>query len=54
MRNKVSLLNKRYGNNWFFVLTDRNLKKYYQKYGEANSKRNIKLKIEKIFKNSKK
>lgn len=54
MQNKVELLKKRYGNNWFFFVTNRNLEKKYSKLGETSTKRNIKLKINKIFWNSKK
>jgi hypothetical protein len=52
MQNKISLLKRRYGNNWFFFVTNRNLEKEYSKLGETSTKRNIKSKIDKIFKNS--
>ncbi|MBU2576472.1 MAG: hypothetical protein KKF50_02000 [Nanoarchaeota archaeon] len=51
LRNKIDLLNKRYGNNWFFFVTNRNLEKEYSKLGETSTKRNIKSKINKIFQN---
>lgn len=54
LKEKVENLKKYYGENWFFFVVDRNLRKYYEKFGTTYSKRNIKLKIDKIFKNSKK
>ena len=54
MKNKLSLLNKKYKDNWFFFVTDRNIEKRYKKLGETYNKRNIKMKIRKVFKNSKK
>jgi len=54
MQEKVELLKKKFGKNWFFFVTNRNLEKKYSKLGETTNKRNIKLKIDKIFKNSKK
>ena len=54
LKEKVKNLNKYCGNNWFFIVTDRNLQKYYEKYGETYSQRNIKLKISKLFKSGSK
>jgi len=54
LKEKVNNLKKYYENNWFFIVTDRNLQKYYQKYGETYSQRNIKLKISKLFKSGSK
>jgi hypothetical protein len=54
MQNKIELLKERFGENWFFFVTNRNLEKKYSKLGETSTKRNIKFKIRKIFKNSKK
>jgi type IV secretory pathway VirB4 component len=54
LKKKVANLKKYYGNNWFFFVINRNLRKYYKKFGETYSKRNIKLKIDKLLKNSKK
>ena len=52
--NKIRLLNERFGKNWFFFVTNRNLERIYSKLGETSTKRNIKFKIRQIFKNSKK
>ena len=52
IKNKISLLNERFGKNWFFFVTNRNLEKIYSKLGETATKRNIKFKIRQIFKNS--
>jgi hypothetical protein len=54
LKEKVANLNKYYGDNWFFFVTNRNLSRYYEKFGKTGSKRNIKLKIDKIFKSSEK
>ena len=54
IKNKVELCNKRFGKNWFFFVTNRNLEKEYAKFGKVSTKRNIKSIIEKIFKNSEK
>jgi len=49
---KVRLLNKTYGKNWFFVVTDRNLVKSYSKYGETCDVRYVPGRIRKIAKSS--
>jgi len=54
IKNKVELCNNRFGKKWFFFVTNRNLEKEYAKFGRVSTKRNIKLIIEKIFKNSEK
>ena len=41
LRHKVELLNKEYGDNWFFVVTDKNLPAEYSKYGKTFDKRNF-------------
>jgi len=46
---KVARLNKTYGENWFFVLTDWNLSSKYAKLGKILTKRNFIKKIEKII-----
>lgn len=51
---KVSLLKRKFGKNWFFFVTNRNLEKKYSKLGVTAHKRNIKFKINQIFKKSKK
>jgi len=54
LKKKVANLKKYYGSNWCFFITNRDLSKYYSKYGKVINKRTIKTKIDKIFKNSKK
>ena len=54
IKNKVELCNKRFGKNWLFFVINRNLEKEYAKFGRVSTKRNIKLIIQKIFKNSEK
>jgi hypothetical protein len=54
MNNKISLLNERFGKNWFFFVTNRNLEKKYSKFGKTTTKRSIKFKIRQIFKGIKK
>ncbi|MBU0470573.1 MAG: ATP-binding protein [Nanoarchaeota archaeon] len=41
IENKVKLLNKNYGKDWFFVVTDWNVKEKYQKYGETFVRKEI-------------
>jgi len=48
---KSELLNKEFGKNWFFVVTDRNLVLNYSKYGETLEKRNVTNKLLQIVKN---
>ena len=42
LREKAERLNKKYKDRWFFVLTNKNLKSRYKKYGPTYDKRNIK------------
>jgi len=51
---KVNSLNKNYGENWFFVVTDRKFSSKYSRLGQTTDKRYIKSKIDKIVKESKK
>jgi len=48
---KVKTLNREYGKNWFFVVTDRNLVKKYSELGETFEKRNVARKILQIVRN---
>ncbi len=48
---KVNLLNKTYGKNWFFVVTNRNFFKKYKKFGETYTKLSIAKKILQVCKN---
>jgi conjugal transfer ATP-binding protein TraC len=48
LKNKVKELNKNYGDNWFFVLTNRNFSKFYKKYGKCHRKGNIMKKLQKM------
>ena len=54
LREKVRNLKKYYGENWYFFVTNRNLFKYYSKFGKVLNKRTLKTKIDKVFKHSKK
>jgi len=49
LREKVKLLKQNYGDNWFFVVTNRNLVKKYKKLGITYEKRNIIKKIGELF-----
>ena len=47
---KVKYLDSDFDKNWFFFVTNLNLKKNYQKFGETFDRRGIKNKISKLFK----
>ena len=49
---RVRNLKREYGRRWFFFVTNRNRAKVYRRFGITYNKRNIKLKINKLFKNS--
>lgn len=51
--NKVKTLKKEFGNNWFFVLTNRNLYDNYKIFGETYHKRNILKKLNEFLKSTK-
>lgn len=51
---KIKQLNKKYKDNWFFVITNKKLTAKYKKLGRAYDKRTIKNQILKIVKNKKK
>ena len=53
-REKLSLLKKNYGNDWYFIVTNRNKIKRYKKYGKVIDPRYIKGQIDKIVKNARK
>jgi len=46
---KVENLKENYGRRWFFVVTNRNCLKSYQRYGKTLTKRNVVGKINKIM-----
>ena len=48
---KVKSLNKKYGKNWFFVVTDRNLASKYAELGSTSEKRYVTKKILEIIQN---
>jgi len=48
---KIRLLKKNYGQNWFFVVTDWNLQKKYAKFGETYTKLTILNKLSRLLKN---
>lgn len=47
---KIKLLKKDFGENWFFILTDKNLSKDYNKFGKVVDKRYLNNYFEKILK----
>lgn len=47
---KIALLKKEFGDNWFFVVTNRNLKKVYSNLGKTFDKRNVLSQIIKLSK----
>lgn len=49
LEKKISNLENNFSKNWFFVVSDYNLKKTYSKFGETYVKRNIVKKTDKIF-----
>jgi hypothetical protein len=51
LRNKISLLNNKYGQNWYFIVTNRNLAKKYRKYGKVTSRMGVRKIIEKLIGN---
>lgn len=51
LEEKVSFLNNKYGKNWYFVVTNRNLAKKYRKYGRVTSRIGVCKIIEKLVKN---
>jgi len=48
---KIESLNKNYGKNWFFVVTDKNIASQYSKLGETHDKRYVTQEILKIVQN---
>ncbi len=53
LKEKVANLNKYYGDNWFFFVTNMNTLSYYLKFGKVLNKRTFEFKIDKLFRNSK-
>jgi len=49
---KVEWLNENFGDNWFFVVTNRNLVKKYKKYGRTFTRKNVIKGIERYVKKS--
>jgi len=49
---KVAQLKKDYGKDWFFVLTNRNMKSQYEEFGKVIDKRFVKWNLDKILKNA--
>jgi hypothetical protein len=47
---KVFYLNKNYGKNWFFVLTDKNFVPKYSKFGQCFTKLNIAKNLKELLK----
>jgi len=48
LQDKVNNLNKQFGKNWFFVVTDRNFAKAYRKFGETYNKTTIAKRLSEI------
>lgn len=46
---KVKLLQERYGDNWFFVVTNKNLLPKYRKYGVATDRAGVLKKLQKLI-----
>jgi len=46
--NKVESLNKKYGNNWFFIVTDKNKESHYTKLGTVIRLSTLKTKLNKL------
>ncbi|MDO8564211.1 MAG: ATP-binding protein [Nanoarchaeota archaeon] len=51
---KVKTLNKEYGDNWFFVLTNRNVYTSYSQFGKTYTKKSILTQLNKIITNHEK
>jgi hypothetical protein len=49
---KVEWLNENFGDNWFFVVTNRDLVKKYKKFGKTFTRKNIIKAIERYVKKS--
>lgn len=49
-REKLELLNQNYGENWYFIVTNRNKVKKYKQYGKVIDLRYLRKKIDKIIK----
>ncbi len=50
LRRKVSLLNNKYGQNWYFIVTNRDLAKKYREYGKVTTRMGVCKIIEKLIK----
>jgi len=51
LKEKVSLLNNKYGQNWYFVVTNRDLAKKYREYGKVTTRQGVCKIIEKLIEN---
>ncbi|MFH0808555.1 MAG: hypothetical protein V1888_02975 [archaeon] len=51
LEKKVSFLNNKYGQNWYFIVTNRDLSKKYRKYGKVTSRMGVRKIIEKLVRN---
>ena len=49
-KEKIKSLNENYGENWYFIVTNRNLIKKYRKFGKVIDPRCIKGQVDKILK----
>ncbi len=50
LKEKIETLNKTYGKNWFFVVTDRKIASKYSKIAPTTDKRYVKSGVNKIVK----
>lgn len=53
-REKIDLLDENYGEDWYFIVTNRNKVKKYKKYGKVIDPRYIRGQIDKIIANAQK
>ena len=49
LENKVKTLNKNLGERWFFVVTDKKVKKKYEKYGETLTRFDVPERLAGLF-----
>ena len=49
LENKVKILNKSLGENWFFVITNKKFRKYYEKFGKTLTRVEVGEELARIF-----
>jgi len=50
LERKVEILNDKYGNSWFFVVSNKNLIPNYRKFGQVTSRKGVAEKLQKMLK----